>query len=77
MKTLLHELSDPEREALAREAKTSVGYLWQIAGRHKKPGKDLCERLVEAEPRLTFAELRPDLWGPQAAAMKRLAARVA
>lgn len=77
MKSLLNELSDTERESLAVSAGTSVGYLWQIAGGHKKPGNKLCEKLVDAEPRLTFAELRPDLWGPQAAPMKRLAARTA
>lgn len=37
--------SEAEREAVAVKAKTSVGYLWQLSGLHRKASPDLAERL--------------------------------
>lgn len=54
--------SPEEREALAKKVGSSVGYFYQIAGGHKKPGPKLCRKLVAAEPGLTLPELRPDIW---------------
>ncbi len=53
-----------ERDALADAVESSVAYFYLIAGQHKKPGPKLCRRLVEAEPKLTLHELRPDIWEP-------------
>lgn len=62
MKTFLKNSTDAEREQLAAEVKSTVNYFWQIAGKHKNPGPDLCKRLVAANPKFTLAELRPDIW---------------
>lgn len=66
MQTLLRSLEPDGREQLAKSAKTSVGYLYLIAGGHRNPSPKLAKKLVEADPRLTLAELRPDLWGTPA-----------
>lgn len=62
MKTYMNVSTQEQREELAGRVDSTVGYFWQLAGGHKKPGTDLCHRLVEAEPRLTLHELRPDVW---------------
>jgi hypothetical protein len=62
MKTYLKQATPDERQALAKAVASSVGYFYLIGGRHKKPGTGLCQKLVQAEPRLTLAELRPDIW---------------
>ena len=67
MKTYLKQASPDQREALAAEANSSVGYFYLIGGGHKKPGTGLCQRLVAAEPKLTLTELRPDIWPPSSA----------
>lgn len=64
MKSYLRQSVRDEREALAKKVGSSVGYFYQIAGGHKKPGSQLCRKLVSAEPRLTLPELRPDIWSP-------------
>lgn len=64
MKTFMQISSDEDREALARAIQSSVGYFRQIAGGHKKPGAKFCRKLVEADPRFTLSELRPDYWPP-------------
>lgn len=56
---------DPERDilaTLAKRVKSSRAYLSQIAYGHRKPSPKMCEKLVEAEPRLTFQDLRPDIY---------------
>lgn len=63
MKTYLKQATPEERQALASKVDSSVAYFYQIAGDHKKPGPQLCKRLVRAEPSLTLAELRPEIWG--------------
>jgi hypothetical protein len=62
MKTFLKNSNDAEREQLAAMVGSSVNYFWQIAGGHKQPGPKLCKKLVEANPKFTLAELRPDIW---------------
>lgn len=50
------------REEVAEQAGTSVGYLWQLAGGHRKAASDLAERLQDASRgEITIAGLRPDL----------------
>jgi hypothetical protein len=68
MRTLLRSIEPTERERLAKRAKTSVGYLNLIAGGHRKPSPKLARKLVQADNRLTLADLRPDLWQTQEAA---------
>jgi len=63
MKTFLKQSAPEEREALASSVDSSVGYFYLIAGGHRRPSTDLCKRLVHAEPRLSLAALRPDVWG--------------
>lgn len=62
MKTYLKQATPHEREALALAVGSSVGYFYLIAGGHRNAGTDLCKLLVEAEPRLTLHDLRPDVW---------------
>jgi hypothetical protein len=63
MKTFMQTSTPEEREKLANSVNSSVAYFYQIAGGHKKPGSQLCKKLVSADPRLTLIELRPDIWG--------------
>lgn len=52
----------PRREEVAEKAGTSVGYLWQLAGGHRKATSELAERLQDAtNGEITIAGLRPDL----------------
>lgn len=62
MKTYLRQASPEQREELASAVSSSVAYLYQIGGLHKKPSAKLCQMLVGAEPKLSLAELRPDIW---------------
>ena len=58
----LHTANEAEREQLAKDASTSVAYLWQLAGGHRKASIELASRLQAASAgRLTIAGLRPDL----------------
>ena len=41
----LHSHNEQEREALASAASTSVAYLWQLAGGHRKASAELAARL--------------------------------
>lgn len=76
----LADLSPAERDSLADLVGCSRKYLYQVAtgaidfktGRARQPGTDLCRQLVNAEPRLTLAELRPDVWGEPLAAAKKV-----
>ena len=52
-----------ERKILADACGTSVGYLYHCAKGRRHAGPELCKLLVKHEPRLTLAELRPDIWG--------------
>jgi hypothetical protein len=60
---------DPEgKDAFAKRAGTSVGYLHVLAGNHQRPGPELAKKLVQAsDGKLQLAMLRPDLWGDTAA----------
>lgn len=50
------------REEVAKQAGTSVGYLWQLSGGHRKATSDLAARLQDASGgEITIAGLRPDL----------------
>lgn len=67
----LAELSPAERAALASALGCSAKYLYQVAtgavdsktGRPRQLGTTLCRRAVAFDPRLSLADLRPDIWG--------------
>ncbi len=73
MKIWMKKASQEQRDALAAEANTSVGYLWQLAGGHRRAGVDMAKALVKAsikvtpDSALTLDGLRPDIWGLQVA----------
>jgi hypothetical protein len=63
MRDFLKSRSNAEREMVAAKAGTSVDYLWQISGGHRKPSVALSRRLVDAsDGALTLYELRPDIF---------------
>lgn len=68
LKTYFRATKPEEREPLAKACDTSVEYLRLCANGHRRIGPELARKLVAAEPRLTLAKLRPDLWGEPAAA---------
>lgn len=50
------------RDEIALKAGTTTGYLWQLAGGHRKATPEIAERLQEAsDGEITIAGLRPDL----------------
>lgn len=49
------------REAAAREARTSVQYLYQLAGGHRRAGPQMARRLAAATG-VPLHALRPDIW---------------
>lgn len=58
----LRSASKEERERVAKEAKTSVDYLYQLSGGHRKASLELADRLQQAtKGQLTIAGIRPDL----------------
>lgn len=58
----LNDATDAERESLAKGARTSVAYLWQLAGGHRKASLELASRLQAASSGdLTIEGLRPDI----------------
>lgn len=64
----LREATDSQRAKAAEKAGTSVGYLYLLAGGHRRASTDLAKKLEKAtSKKVTRAELRPDVWGDQAA----------
>ncbi|MFK3971079.1 hypothetical protein ACI2KS_10170 [Pseudomonas sp. NPDC087358] len=58
----LNSHTEEERAALAASAGTSVGYLYQLSGGHRKASVELSARLNKASKGvLTLEGLRPDL----------------
>jgi DNA-binding transcriptional regulator YdaS (Cro superfamily) len=58
----LRALETREREQLADKAGTSVAYLYQIAGKHRRASKELALKIETASGcEVTRQELRPDL----------------
>lgn len=69
LRELLDVLTPAEKVAFAERVGTSYVYLFQMAGSgvaKRRPSPKLARRLVQVEPRLTLAELRPDIWGKAA-----------
>lgn len=58
----INDATNAERERVAAEAGTSVAYLWQLAGGHRKVTFELAARLLAATRGvLTLEGMRPDL----------------
>jgi DNA-binding transcriptional regulator YdaS (Cro superfamily) len=65
----LNSVDSTERERVAGAAGTSVGYLWQLAGTHRKPSTDLAKAIEAATAGVVARhDLRPDIWEQGAAA---------
>ena len=77
MKTYLKQATPEEREALATAVSSSVAYFYLLGGSHRRPSAKLCQRLVAAEPKLSLADLRPDIWGGFLPAGAQIDSRVA
>jgi DNA-binding transcriptional regulator YdaS (Cro superfamily) len=59
----LRSLKDQQRQALAIAAGTKVGYLYQLAGGHRRPSNDLALRIEEASGGVvTREELLPEFF---------------
>lgn len=57
-----------DRERVAKRARTTVGYLKQLAGRHSRPSPALAVRLeVASDGRMTREELLPEFFVRSAA----------
>lgn len=53
-------------EAFAKKAGTTVAYLRQLAGKHRKASAELAIALETASDcQITRSELRPDYWPPE------------
>lgn len=58
-----------ERRRVAKAAGTSVDYLMQLAGNHRRPSWELAVRIEEAtDGDVTRDTLRPDIWPPESVA---------
>lgn len=64
----LGQTPNPKRQEVADTAGTSVAYLWQLAGGHRKASLEMAKRLQDASAgALTIEGLRPDIFGSKAA----------
>ena len=59
----LSDLSPQERADIAKKVNKNEVYIYQCSTGFRNPSAKLCRDLVVADPRLTLAELRPDIWG--------------
>jgi len=73
LKRLLEILPRGEGKVFAEKVGTAYPYLYQIANGIRKPSPEFCQRLVDADPRLTLEELRPDIWANSASEEGRAA----
>ena len=58
-------LKPPAKHDLANRAGTSYSTLNQVANGHRNAGMNLAARLKQADPNITDAMLRPDLYDPE------------
>jgi hypothetical protein len=63
LRTFFQNTKPAEREAFAAAVGAKVDYLYLCSRGTRKPGPELCKRIVAHDPRFTLAELRPDIWG--------------
>lgn len=64
LKDWMKQASDSEREKVAEKSGTTVAYLWQLSGGHRKAGALLCQKIeLHTDGQVTRQELRPDYFG--------------
>ena len=64
----LKNLSPESRKAFAKRAKTTVPYLYQLAGGHRAPSPLLARRIDQAsDGQVPKEKLRADVYGDRAA----------
>ncbi|NSX16914.1 hypothetical protein HTY52_22745 [Cupriavidus taiwanensis] len=63
LKTYFDVTKRKHRLPLAAACDTSDEYLRHVAKGRRQLSTELAKKLVAHEPRLTLAELRPDIWG--------------
>jgi DNA-binding transcriptional regulator YdaS (Cro superfamily) len=67
LRTWLSKTSSDQRQLVAESAETSVAYLWQLSGGHRKASLEMAKRLQDAtDGELTIEGLRPDIFGDPA-----------
>lgn len=66
LQTWLSKTPQDQREMVAEKAETTVAYLWQLSGGHRKASLEMAKRLqVATDGALTIEGLRPDIFGDQ------------
>lgn len=63
LRTFFKTTKPAERKLFADAVGANVDYLYLCSRGTRKPGPDLCKRIVTHDSRFTLAELRPDIWG--------------
>lgn len=64
----LDTLDRAAKEAFAERAGTTIEYLQQLKGSHRKPSVELSRKFVEASNGVvTLAGCRPDIWPSETA----------
>lgn len=63
LRTYFLNTKPDERKTFADAVEASVDYLYLCSMGRRKPGPELCKRIVAHDPRFTLGELRPDIWG--------------
>jgi hypothetical protein len=63
LRTYFQTTKPAEREEFASAVGAKVDYLYLCSRGTRKPGTELCKRIVAHDARFTLAELRPDIWG--------------
>lgn len=61
LRAWLHRTTPDEREAAAAAIGTTVPYLYQLAGRHRRAGIEMA-KAIEREIGVPRHSLRPDIW---------------
>jgi DNA-binding transcriptional regulator YdaS (Cro superfamily) len=68
LKTYLYGLPPDERDDYAERAGTTVAYLIQLAGNHRKASPGLAKALAAASGnKVKLSALRPDIWSDRRA----------
>lgn len=63
LKEYVHGLKPVQRERYAKRAGTTVAYLIQLMGGHRRPSVELAKSLSrESGNAVSLTELRPDVW---------------
>jgi hypothetical protein len=63
LRTYFQTTKPAEREEFANTVGAKVDYLYLCSRGTRKPGPELCKRIVAHDARFTLGELRPDIWG--------------